>query len=149
MQALKGQAASNLAHRVLALKLRGMWMLVTAVVTVAGYSRLWLLLVYFRRPPLFLKMIFVAAALGLGRWSVELLTIADYSGLDNASQHLSMFKLAQMVRADACFAHIPLPSLDCCIGSIRAELTLGTSAPGICPCRRKQICIPATHAKHA
>ena len=39
-----------------------------------------------------------AAALGLGRWSVELLTIAEYSGLDNAMQHLAMYKLAQLVR---------------------------------------------------
>ena len=39
-----------------------------------------------------------AAALGLGRWAVELLTIAEYSGLDNATQHLAMFKMAQLVR---------------------------------------------------
>ena len=38
-----------------------------------------------------------AAALGLGRWAVELATIAEYSGLDNAMQHLATFKLAQLV----------------------------------------------------
>ena len=38
-----------------------------------------------------------AAALGLGRWAVELATIAEYAGLDNAMQHLAMFKMAQLV----------------------------------------------------
>ena len=60
------------------------------------------------------RVSFPAAALGLGRWSVELLTLADYSGLDNASQHLGMFKLAQMVRSESCSAHILLPLVHCC-----------------------------------
>jgi hypothetical protein len=38
-----------------------------------------------------------AAALGLGRWAVELATIAEYAGLDSAMQHLAMFKMAQLV----------------------------------------------------
>ncbi len=38
-----------------------------------------------------------AAALGMGRWAVELSAIAEYSGLDNAMQHLAMFKMAQLV----------------------------------------------------
>ncbi len=41
---------------------------------------------------------------------MELLTIADYSGLDNASQHLGIFKLAQMVRAESCSPRSPLPN---------------------------------------
>ena len=54
-----------------------------------------------------------AAALGLGRWSVELLTIAEYSGLDNAMQHLAMFKLAQLVRAAPMWPHSPHSLLFC------------------------------------
>ena len=54
-----------------------------------------------------------AAALGLGRWSVELLTIAEYSGLDNAMQHLAMYKLAQLVRTAPTWLCSP-HSLLCC-----------------------------------
>ena len=58
-----------------------------------------------------------AAALGLGRWSVELLTIAEYSGLDNAMQHLAMFKLAQLVRAAPTWPESPHSLLYCRVAS--------------------------------
>ena len=46
---------------------------------------------------------------------MELLTITEYSGLDNAQQHLGLFKLAQMVGPLSCIEPYLLSSvMNCC-----------------------------------